>query len=52
VAVVRETGALDVARRAAAAEAQRAIDCLALLPSNAYRDGLLQLASSLLERRH
>ncbi len=52
VAVVRDTGALDVARRAAAAEAQRAIDCLALLPSNAYRDGLLQLAASLLERRH
>ncbi len=51
VALVRETGALDVARRAAAAEAQRAIDCLALLPANAYRDGLLQLASSLLQRR-
>jgi octaprenyl-diphosphate synthase len=51
VAVVRETGALEVARQAAAAEAQRAIDCLALLPDNAYREGLLQLASSLLQRR-
>jgi octaprenyl-diphosphate synthase len=52
VDIVRETGALDVARRAAAAEAQRAIDCLALLPRNAYSEGLLQLASSLLDRRH
>ena len=52
VDIVRETGALDVARRAAAAEAQRAIDCQALLPRNAYSEGLLQLASSLLDRRH
>jgi octaprenyl-diphosphate synthase len=52
VEIVRETGALEVARRAAAAEAQRAIDCLALLPRNAYSEGLLQLASSLLDRRH
>ena len=52
VDIVRETGALEVARRAAAAEARRPIDCLALLPGNAYREGLLQLASSLLERRN
>lgn len=52
VGIVGETGALEVARRAAAAEAQRAIDCLALLPRNAHSEGLLQLASSLLERRH
>lgn len=52
VGIVRETGALEVARRAAAAEARRAIDCLALLPRNAHSEGLLQLASSLLERRH
>ncbi len=52
VAIVRGTGALDVARKAAAAEAQRAIDCLSLLPRNLHREGLLQLASSLLERRH
>ena len=52
VAIVRQTGALDVARQAAAAEAQRAVDCLALLPRNAYSEGLLQLASSLLDRRH
>jgi len=52
VAIVRETGALEVARMAAAAEAQRAIDCMALLPRNEYSAGLLQLASSLLARRH
>ena len=52
MSIVRQTGALAVARRAAAAEAQRAIDCLALLPRNAYSEGLLELASSLLERRH
>ncbi|HSW19056.1 MAG TPA: polyprenyl synthetase family protein [Ramlibacter sp.] len=52
LAIVRDTGALDVARRAAAAEAQRAIDCLAHLPRNEHSAGLLQLASSLLERRH
>ncbi|MFD0667720.1 polyprenyl synthetase family protein [Ramlibacter sp. MAHUQ-53] len=52
VAIVRSTGALDVARQAAAAEAQRAIDCLSMLPRNKHSEGLLQLASSLLERRH
>ena len=48
VAIVRETGALDVARAAAAAEAQRAIDAARQLPLNAYSEGLLQLAASLL----
>ncbi len=52
VSIVRQTGALEVARRAAAAEARRAIDCVAKLPRNAYSEGLLQLASSLLDRRH
>lgn len=51
VEIVRSTGALDVARAAAHAEAQRAIDALASLPSNAYTASLLQLASQLLERR-
>ncbi|RDI13792.1 polyprenyl synthetase family protein [Comamonas sp. AG1104] len=51
VEIVRSTGALDVARAAAHAEAQRAIDALAALPSNAYTASLLQLASQLLERR-
>lgn len=52
VRIVRETGSLEVARAAAAAEARRAIDALSALPANAYREGLHQLASSLLERRH
>ncbi|QQN70301.1 polyprenyl synthetase family protein [Comamonas testosteroni] len=51
VEIVRSTGALDVARAAAHAEAQRAIDALTALPSNAYTASLLQLASQLLERR-
>ncbi len=52
VAIVRDTGALEVARAAAATEAQRAIDSISLLPRNSHCEGLLQLASSLLERRH
>ena len=51
VMVVRETGALDVTRRAAAAEAQRAIDAASKLPANPFTSGLLQLAAQLLERR-
>jgi octaprenyl-diphosphate synthase len=52
VTIVRETGALDVTRQAAAAEAQRAIDCARLMPSNAHTGGLLQLAAQLLQRRN
>ncbi|TFZ01709.1 polyprenyl synthetase family protein [Ramlibacter rhizophilus] len=52
VDIVRKTGALDVAREAAAQEARRAMDCVSLLPRNEYSEGLLQLASSLLARRH
>ncbi|NDZ15200.1 octaprenyl diphosphate synthase [Variovorax sp. WS11] len=51
VAIVRETGALDATREAAAAEAQRAIDALAGFPVNPHSAGLLQLAAQLLERR-
>ena len=51
IAVVRATGALDVTRAAAAAEAQRAVECVRALPANPYTDGLLQLAAQLLERR-
>lgn len=52
VSIVRETGALEVTRQAAAAEAQRAIDALAALPSNDHTAGLLQLAAQLLQRRN
>ena len=51
VDIVRGTGALDIARAAAHAEALRAINALTALPSNAYTSSLLQLASQLLERR-
>ncbi|RZL45411.1 MAG: octaprenyl diphosphate synthase [Variovorax sp.] len=51
VDIVRETGALEATRLAAAAEAQRAIDALRDFPSNSHTAGLLQLAAQLLERR-
>jgi octaprenyl-diphosphate synthase len=51
VSIVRETGALEATRAAAAAEAQRAIDALSGFPENSYSRGLLQLAAQLLERR-
>ncbi len=51
VQVVRETGALEATRDAAAREAQRAIAALETLPSNIYAKGMLQLAAQLLERR-
>jgi len=51
VQIVNETGALDATRAAAAAQAQRAISALSLLPANVYTNGLLQLAAQLLERR-
>ncbi|MBI3100452.1 MAG: polyprenyl synthetase family protein [Burkholderiales bacterium] len=51
VAIVRETGALDVAREAATAEARRAMDALSTLPDNSHRAALLQLAAQLLQRR-
>ena len=51
VAIVRETGALDATRAAAAAEAQRAIDALRGFSANSHAEGLLQLAAQLLERR-
>lgn len=51
VAIVRETGALEATRDAAASEAQRAIDAAMLLPDNAHRQAMLLLASQLLKRR-
>ena len=52
VAIVKETGSLDITRRAAAGEAQRAIDAARQLPENEYSQGLLQLAAQLLQRRN
>jgi len=51
VTIVRQTGALEATRQAAAAEAQRAVQALAHLPANPHAEGLLQLAAQLLERR-
>jgi octaprenyl-diphosphate synthase len=51
IAIVRETGALDVTRQSAAAEAQRALNAVSVLPANDYTRALQQLAAQLLERR-
>jgi octaprenyl-diphosphate synthase len=50
LAVVRDTGALDASRLAAASEAKRAMEALAHLEPSQYKDALLQLASQLLIR--
>lgn len=52
IAIVRETGALEATRNAAASEAQRAIDAASHLPNNQYRDAMIVLASQLLNRRN
>jgi octaprenyl-diphosphate synthase len=52
IAIVRDTGALEVTRDAARAEARRAVDAARKLPANPYTEGLLQLAAQLLERRN
>jgi len=51
VAIVSTTGALDVAREAAASEARRAIAAAGQLPDNEHSRGLIQLAAQLLERQ-
>lgn len=51
VEVIKSTGALAVARHAASLEAQRAVASAQQLPSGPYRDGLVELASQLLDRQ-
>jgi len=51
VAIVKATGALDVARQAASEEAQRAITAAQKLPEGPHTQCLLQLAAQLLERQ-
>jgi octaprenyl-diphosphate synthase len=51
IAIVRDTGSLEITRKTAAAEAQRALQAAQQLPANAYTSALLQLAAQLLERR-
>jgi octaprenyl-diphosphate synthase len=51
IAIVRDTGALDVTRESAAGEAQRALNAISVLPANDHTRALQQLAAQLLERR-
>ena len=51
IEIVRRTGALDVARAAAAREAERAITAARLLPPGNHAASLIQLASQLLGRQ-
>ncbi len=52
IRIVHDTGALQVARRAAAAEAQRAVAQANRLPVTPHTRCLIQLAAQLLERQH
>lgn len=49
--IIRDTGALEMARMSASIEARRAITAAEKLPPNRYRTALLQLPADLLERR-
>ena len=51
LAIVQKTGALQITRQRAAQEAERAITALSVLPDNAYRQALTDLAAQLLQRR-
>ena len=50
--IVKNTGALDISKQAAAAEARRAVAAAKRLPVNAHAACLIQLAAQLLERDH
>ena len=50
VDIVRRTGAITATRDAARAEAEKAADCLAVLPVSAYREALLELCARSVER--
>jgi octaprenyl-diphosphate synthase len=52
IAIVRTTGALEVAQAAAHAEAQRAIRAAQCLPAGAHTDALAELATQLLARNY
>lgn len=52
IRIVQKTGALEVARDAASAEAKRAMSAAAQLPTNEHAQALVQLAASLLQRRN
>ncbi len=50
VDIVRRTGAITATRDAARAEAEKAANCLAVLPVSAYREALLELCVRSVER--
>lgn len=52
IAIVRKTGALDVARTAAQEEALRAVAAAKRLPTSQHQACLIELASQLLVRNH
>ena len=52
IAIVKQTGALDIARNAAQQEAKRAVAAAQRLPTGLHRDCLVLLASQLLDRNH
>jgi octaprenyl-diphosphate synthase len=51
IQIVRRTGALDVAREAAGAEAARAVTAARQLPPGPHADCLIELATALLQRQ-
>jgi octaprenyl-diphosphate synthase len=52
VQIVRETGAMQATREAAAAEAQSALNALLVLPDNLYKEALRDVAAQLLDRQN
>ncbi|MBL8301428.1 MAG: polyprenyl synthetase family protein, partial [Ideonella sp.] len=50
VAIVRRTGAIDATREAARSEADKARECLVMLPESASREALLELCFRSVER--
>jgi octaprenyl-diphosphate synthase len=51
IRIVHSTGALEIARQAAAKEAKRAMVAAQGLPTGLHAEGLIQLASQLLDRQ-
>jgi octaprenyl-diphosphate synthase len=52
LAAIRDSGALDYARKQAMAESQRAMEALSPIPHSSYRDSLLQLAAFAVSRTY
>jgi octaprenyl-diphosphate synthase len=52
LAAIRQTGALEYARRQAGAESKRAVAAIELLPRSTHRDSLIQLAAFAVDRSH